>query len=332
MSKIRVAFIGCGGIAGKHSNRLKGNADVQIVAGCDVSAAIVTKFFERTLSGYTPAPKVFTDLKRMYKAAKPNAVVICTPHTLHYAQAIQALDNGCHVLMEKPMVTSAEHAYKIREKVEKTGKVFTIAYNTPCSPEFQYLRELIRTQALGKLELVTGYLSQDWLRFTVGSWRQNPKLSGGGQAYDSGAHLLNSLCWSVESRPGEVFAFVDNCGTPVDINSAFVIRFENGVMASIAVSGNCPGGSSHMSFFFSGGRIEIDPWGAGWIRIFKGADLVKYPPIAGKPLDPSDNFIDAIRGRDTPRTTPLNGIIHSELMDAVYESARTGKVSRPKHR
>jgi len=331
MAKIRVAFIGCGGIAAKHSTALKVNPDVQIVAGCDVDAKIVKAFFERTLAGYAPAPAVFTDLPRMYQETRPDAVVICTPHTLHFDQGMQALDAGCHVLMEKPMVTSAEHAYRIKARVDASGKVFTIAYNTPCSPEFLYLREQIRAKTFGKLEMVSGHLSQDWLRGTVGSWRQNPKLSGGGQAYDSGAHPLNSLCWSVEARPAEVFAFVDNCGSPVDINSTFVIRFENGVMASIAIGGNCPGASSSMVFLFDRGRVEIDPWGASYINVYAGANRVKYPPITGKQLEPADNFIDAILGRDAPRTTPLNGIVHSELMDAIYESARTGKVARPKH-
>ena len=48
--------------------------------------------------------------------------------------------------------------------------------------------------------------------------------------------------------------------------------------------------------------------------------------------NPDDNFIDAILGRAEPRTTPTNGIIQSELMDAIYESARTGQPARPKKR
>lgn len=332
MAAIRVAFLGCGGIAGKHVQGLKAKPEVEIVAGCDVKESIVQAFFERTLQGYAGKPGIFTDPAEMYAATKPNAVVICTPHTLHYEQAMQALDAGCHVLMEKPMVTSSEHAYVLKEKVDRAGKVFIVAFNTPCSPEFMYLRDLIRSQKLGKLEMVCGYLSQGWLKATLNSWRQDPKLSGGGQAYDSGAHLLNSLCWSVESRPAEVFAFVDNCGSPVDINSVFVIRFQSGTMASIGVNGNCPGGSATMSFFFDNGRVEIDPWGAGWIRIFEGHEQVKYPPITGTACQPADNFVDAILGRDAARSTPVNGIVHSELMDLIYESARTGQPARPKRK
>jgi len=331
MSKVRVAFLGCGGIAGKHMRTLKVHPDVKVVGGCDVSEEIVDGFYERTWDNGDARPPIFASAGEMYAKAKPDAVVICTPHTLHYEQGIEALEAGCHVLMEKPMVAAAEHAYAIKDKADQTGKVFVVGFNTSCSPNFYYLREQIRKGTFGRLELVTGFLSQDWLRLTAGKWRQVPALSGGWQAYDSGAHLLNSLCWSVESRVAEVFAFIDNCGAAVDINSVMNIKFTSGVLASITIGGNCPGGGAFMAFCFDGGRVEIDGWGGGWIRVYDGTGKqVKDPPITDGDLAPADNFIDAILGRDEPRTSPANGIVHSELMDAIYESARTGQVARPK--
>jgi predicted dehydrogenase len=233
------------------------------------------------------------------------------------------------------MVTSSDHAYQLADQVKKTGKVFVIGYNTPCSANFYYLREQIRAKSLGKLELVMGFINQDWKRLTIGAWRQVPELSGGGQAYDSGAHLLNSLCWSVESRVEQVFAFMDNCGTPVDVNSSINIRFETGVMASIVVSGNCPApDGTFLTFIFDNGRMDIDGWGGGWIRVYEGGKRIENPPItpemsAGRT---DHNFINAILGKAEPRTTPMNGIIQSELMDAIYESARTGLPAKPKQR
>ena len=333
MSKLRMAFLGCGGIAGKHARSLKGKDEIEIVGGSDVSEEQVGKFFKRNLDGYKPAPGVFTDAAKMYAATKPDAVVICSPHTLHYEQGMQALDAGLHVLMEKPMVTNAAHARALKKKVDDTGKVFVIGYNTPCSPNFKYLRDRIRDGTFGKLELVNGYLSQNWMRGTAGAWRQDPALSGGGQAYDSGAHLMNSLCWSVESDVEEVFAFVDNHGSAVDINSTTSVRFASGVMANITISGNSPGNGSHMVFVFDGGRVEIDGWGGSWIKVF-GDDgkLIEEPGIEGEAMAPADNFVDAIAGRDEARTSPANGIVQSELMDAIYESARTGKAARPEKR
>jgi len=333
MAKLKIAFLGCGGIAGKHSRALAANnSDTVIVAGCDLSKSIVDAWIDKTIPDYAPRPAAYADPARMYAEHRPDAVVISTPHTLHFEQGMAALEAGCHVLMEKPMVTSTDHAYRLKDKVDQTGKVFMVAYNTSCTPEFFYLREAIRNGMLGRLEMVQGYLSQGWLNGTLNTWRQDPKLSGGGQAYDSGAHLLNSLCWSVESPVEEVCAYVANCGAPVDINSVFIVRFRSGVLASMLVSGNCPSNGSHMVFIFDNGRVEIDGWGGSSIAVWQGRDKVKYPPITGKPLQPVDNFIDAILGRDEARTGPVNGIIHSELMDAIYASARTGQPARPESR
>ena len=251
MSKIRLGIIGCGGNSGGHARRMNENPDVQIVSTCDVNTDIANSYIDRNLPELDPRPAAFDDIPAMLAETTPDAVVISTPHTLHFEHSMHALNAGCHVLVEKPMVTAAQDAYTLAEKVKETGKVFTIGYNTPCSANFYYVRESIRNQTVGKLELVTGYITQNWLRATKGAWRQVPELSGGGQAYDSGAHLFNSLCWSVESNVAEVHSFIDNCGAAVDINSSTNIRFENGVFASIVVSGNCPSpGGTHMASNF----------------------------------------------------------------------------------
>ena len=332
MERVRVGLVGCGGWQVAHAQRLCKIAEAEIVALCDVSEEHTRSLVERGLGDPKPPPPFFEDAARMYEQVELDAVFIATPHTMHYEHCVAALEAGCHIFCEKPMVTRAEDAYALAEEVEKSGKILVVGYNTPCSPEFAYLRDVIRNETLGRLELVIGHLTQNWMRGTTGSWRQDPALSGGGQAYDSGAHLLNSLVWSVEADIAEVHALVDNHGTPVDINSTINIRFENGTFAAIAVSGNCPTNGAHMAFIFDRGKIEIDPWAGNWIDVYEGSVKVKYPPITGASQYPDDNFIDAVLGRAEPRTSPRNGIVQSELMDAIYESARTGQPAKPERR
>ncbi|MBP9913656.1 MAG: Gfo/Idh/MocA family oxidoreductase [Opitutaceae bacterium] len=329
--KIRLGILGTGGMAGAHIERLRSHPEVEIAALCDVSQDVLTRFKTRTkLDDYQPQPRLYTDAATLFRDGRLDAVIIITPHTLHFDHALLAIDAGLHVLMEKPMVTSAEQAHALAARLKTTDRVFIIGYNTPCTPEFAWLRNAIRNRTLGRLEMVSGYLSQNWLKATAGSWRQDPKLSGGGQAYDSGAHLLNSLCWSVESDIAEVFAFVDNHGTAVDINASINLRFTNGVLANLVVGGNCPADGASMHFLFDQGRVDIDGWSGAWINIWEGGTKVKYPTIPGPAQTPDDNFIVAIRGRAAPRTSVQNGIVQSELMDAIYESARAGRSIRPK--
>lgn len=330
---VRLAMLGVGNIMNKHARHAIERSDVQIVGLCDPVNENMDRLIERSLGSLASPPPKFDRPDAMYAQARPDAVVIASPHTLHYEQACQAIDAGCHILMEKPMVTDLKHAIDLEWRVKSAGKVFCIAYNTPCSVEFHKLRQIVRSGELGKLKVVNLYLSQPWYELTKGSWRQNPSLSGGGQMYDSGAHALNSLCWTVESDIAEVFAYLDRLDTQVDINGVAAIKFTNGVLASIAITGEGPSGS-HSSWIFERGKVDIDPWGAGWIDIQRqttggGSQKVKYPVMEGTDSRPLDNFVDAIIGRDEPRTSVRNGVIQSQLMDAVYRSMQTGQPARP---
>ena len=315
-----------------HVTRLRTSADAELVALCDVSMECMENMVARQLADADTKPELFTDAAKMYAMAKPDGVIIVTPHTLHFEHGTQALNAGCHVLMEKPMVTDSEQGRALAAQANKSGKVFVVGYNTPCSPAFYYLRELIRGKRLGKLETVTGWQTQDWRRLTVGTWRQDPSLSGGGQMYDSGAHFFNSLVWSIEQPVAEVAAFVDNVGTPVDINGVVSIKFANGVLAAITISGNSTPDGAGMYFVFENGRVEIDGWSGNWIKVFE-RDKGEVPvQLEGNYQSPLENFVDAILGRAEPRTKPENGLIQSELMDAIYESARSRSVVKVNHR
>lgn len=330
MAKVKMAILGCGGMSGAHARRYKDNPNVEIVGLCDVSEEVVNGYIERNLADYEPRPQVFTDAAKMYADTRADAVTIVTPHTMHAEHGQQAIEAGLHVFMEKPMVTDSNQAKELAAAVEKAGKILVVGYNTPCTPVFNYIRDTIRGGELGKLELVTGWQTQDWARGTVGTWRQKPELSGGGQMYDSGAHMFNSLVWTVEQPIETVFAFADNVGTPVDINGTVNIRFTNGILATMTIGGNCPASGSGMTFIFDGGKIECDGWGGSWIKVWKGNKEIE-PELKGETSTPNDNFIDAVLGKDTARTSPINGVIQSQLMDAIYESAASGNASHPKN-
>ena len=329
-SRLRIGLVGCGGIARRHAQSLVGSDAADLVAVCDVSTQIMDRFIAEHIAE-APRPTLFTDQDDLYAQSELDGVVIATPHSMHCQHASRALDAGCHVLVEKPMVTTVADAYTLRDRAAAAGKLLLIGYNTPCTPTFQRLRSIVRSERLGKLELVTGYLTQPWLTLTSKGrpWKRDPVLAGGGQAYDSGAHLLNSLIWTLESSPSEVYAMVDFMGMPVDINSALVARFESGVLATIVISGNCPASSSGMEFIFSGGRVSIDGWSGSWLRAYDADGEIDELSCTGEATPTALNFVAAILGQEEPATGPTDGVRQSELMDALYESARIGRPVAP---
>ena len=121
---------------------------------------------------------------------------------------------------------------------------------------------------------------------------------------------------------------IDNHGIEVDVNSSINVRFAKGVRAGIVIGGNCPTSASKMMLAFDKGHVEIDGWNGGWINVRTNEGEMKYPHIDFPAQTPDMNFIDAVLGRAEPLTSPINGVIQSELMDAIYESARTGQPVR----
>lgn len=324
---VRIGLLGCGSMAGIHAGRLKEmGEEVDVVALCDLDTGITDAFAEKHFTGTHHMPGQYDDAAKMYAEANLDCVFIVTPHTLHYAQACQALDANVHMLLEKPMVTNVKDAYALRERVLASDKKFIIGYNSPCTPVLNLVRKMIVDERFGKLQMVTGYLTQNWMRGTTGTWRQQPEISGGGQAYDSGAHLLCSLVWSVASSPETVSATLETFGCDVDVNSILNIRFANGVLASISINGNSAVMGADMSFIFDKARVRLDPWFGTRIQAKdKNGPIDLNAELGSETVTPTRHIVDIVQGKSEPTTTPDNGVHQSELMDAIYESAKLGR-------
>lgn len=307
-----------------HARHLLDNPDVEVVALCDIRRKQLTAYQKEFFAPIKAKPNAYTDYSRMLAKEKLDAVLLVTPHAAHYLQCRNGLEAGLHVLSEKPLVTDVEHARELVALARKRKRLLGIAFQAPVSPEYAYIRDVLGRGEIGKLEIIDAFVAQGWLSLTKGSWRQQPKQSGGGQLYDSGAHLFNGMLWLIDSPVERVFAMVDNCGTPVDINGTVSIRFTNGILASVAVAGNALGPcETGLHLYGSKGMIKTGIWGLELKHYDGNSQLIKYPFIPYEPLTPTRNFVDAIRGNDTLRCSPDMGIRLAELMDAIYESVRT---------
>lgn len=324
MRPTRCAIIGCGGYAGAHARRLASRSDVRITALCSRTEASIDKLVSRRLAEYSPSPARYTSTARMYEEQELDAVVICTPHSLHAAQAIEGLQAGCHVLIEKPMVTKLSDARRIEEQTEATPNlVVGVCFNPAYSPALARAREAVRDRRYGRLELVSAYLSQDWHRLTEGTWRHDPAVSGGGQTMDSGAHLLNSLLSLVPSPARQVYALLTERETGIDTNAAVTIRFEDGVVAGLAIGGSSPPDGSHTVLLFDGGRIEVEAWKGAWYRGIAADGSVDELTGQGE-ADPDGAFIEAIRDGRPLAAGLREGVAVAALTDAIYRSAAGG--------
>ena len=323
MDKIRVGFIGCGGNASGHIGRVLDIPEAEVVALCDVDQASLQRAKERN-SQAAELPE-FTHYQEMLEQVELDAVEISTPHTLHFEQIMAALDKGLHVLTEKPMVCTVDHARQVIAKAEETGKVLMISYQRHLQAQYRYVRNQIAAGELGDIQFISALQDQKWYQGTIGLWRQQMALSGGGQLNDSGSHLLDIALWMTGLEVAEVQAYMEYFDSEVDINSALSLRFRNGALGTIAVVGNSPTGGMWEDITIWGTKAVVYiRQGQIFYKTQHSNEVYEVSNLPGS-TTPDQNFIDAILGRDQVQVPPECGLRVIELTEAAWASAASGQ-------
>lgn len=315
MEKLRFGIIGAGGMAHSHVRRISAMEETEIVAICDVNEdGVQAMIAKHALQG----TRMYRDYQDMLAKERLDAVVIITPHTLHFTQGMDALHSGCHVLIEKPMATSARDAATLIETAEKLGKKLQVSYQRHFQPEFLYIKKAIEDGVIGRLTSVTASLHQDWKQLSEGTWRQDPALSGGGMLMDSGSHIVDVMLWTTGLTPEHVSAVIQTHGAPVELDTFASIKFREGAVGGLNIIGYAPGWHETYAFcgekggiFYENGRLTLRRHGQ---------------PDAAPELPPVDtnadrSFVDAILGR---REVAVPGEFAKrvvQLTEQIYQAA-----------
>jgi predicted dehydrogenase len=315
MSKVHIGFIGTGGIAGLHARQLLALPEVTIKAVADTSAKNRGDFIEKF--GLDDAGQ-FSDYQEMLEQADIDAVVICSPHTLHFQQAHDVLSRGLHVLIEKPMTCSSEEAELLIRAAKQSGKLMQVSYQRHFQPEFLYIRDAIASGEIGKLTSVTASLYQEWRQGTPGSWRADPALSGGGFLMDSGSHIIDVLLWTTGLTPVEVKPQLHMHGATVEIDTFTSIRFAEGAVAGLNLVGYAP--CWHETFVFCGedGGIFYDN---GKITLRRLGQESIVPELPKQATNQDKSFIDAILGRHEVLVPGEFALKVVKLSEMIYQAA-----------
>jgi len=330
--KVKIGLIGCGGIMDWHVRNYQAINQAEIAALTDTSKPQMSAMVGEhpQLQGLPQ----FTDYRKMIERVDLDAVVIATPHSFHFDQIVTCLGAGLHVLTEKPMVCSVAHAKQVIRKVEQTGNVMMISYQRHFSPAFRLAKDMIEKGRLGELTFIAALQAQDWLRGTKGAWRQDPKLSCGGQLNDSGSHLVDIILWVTGLTPDTVFAQINNRGAKVDILSALSLKFRGGAIGTMSVVGDAPGWWEDITFYGEEGGLYVRR--DQLLHSYRGkkqwsAELEELTAKSKYRSNFDKNFVDSILGKDKPQTPPICGLRVMQLTEAAWESGRTGAPVKVKH-
>ncbi len=265
-TQLRVAIIGCGGMARHHAATMLRHQDVvQIPVVCEPSPDTYRRFGELFVDVGLEAPPNEPDLAALLRdyAGALDAVFIITPHALHHAQAQQAMEAGLDVLLEKPMVMNAVEARNLIAERDRLAKLLVVAFPGSLAPSIRMAANWLRSGEMGKVQSIAGVAYQSWGPGTIGTWRQNPFISGGGFLFDTGAHLLNTVCDLAGEDFAEVSATLAQDEYPVEVRGAVQGRLKSGALVSLHAAGVCPPGviGSLIDVFAEKAMIRTGIWG-----------------------------------------------------------------------
>jgi predicted dehydrogenase len=326
-SSLRLGVIGTGHMAAHYARSWVSMPEVAFVAITDLNAASRRNFIDICRQAGRPEPREFEDFKSMLASCRGelDAIYVSTPHALHAEHGIAVIESGVDLLMEKPMVTTVEEAQRLISARDQSRSNVVIAFQGALSALVVNTRQRARSGEFGELVSVAGAIWENWSSRYAGHWKQRMDLSGGGFMFDTGAHMMNTVCLLADADCERVCAFMNNRQRSVDLVCAVAGRLTDGALMTLNAAGDGPPGcSSQITFFYTKAIVRIDAWGA-WREIaVAGAPVVREEvEIMDSPLK---SFL-AIRAGDAENLSTLEaGLRFARLWDAIKASgARDGQ-------
>jgi len=250
MAKARVALIGAGwwGVE-VYVPTMIAHPDIELVAVNRRNREALDKILA-THKG----PKGYTDYREMLAEEELDAVVITSPHTAHYEHANAALEAGCHVLIDKPMTTSAAHARALVRLAAEKGREIVIPYGWNYKDFATEASRLIAEGRIGEVRHVACHIATFTYDLFGGHGLADAKDhmfqpnkstwadpgNAGGYGWGQSSHSLGLMFRVVDLEPVEVFALDTKSDAGVDLTNVAVVTFANGARASVSSTALLP--------------------------------------------------------------------------------------------
>lgn len=223
MSVHRVGLIGCGWIAPFHLAGLaRLGSRVRIVWAADPDGerahAIASQAGAHALTDYRQG------------LGEIDCAFVLVPHHLHHAITIDCLKASCHVLLEKPMATSLEHADEMIALAEATGKILMVAYPHRYRKSMRIFKESLLNGRYGNLFMLDGYMDESLQKYTSG-WIAKRKTLGGGVFFSASPHMLDVMLW-IAGDVQTISMVGTRAGAQIEgeDTAASIIKFKSGVI------------------------------------------------------------------------------------------------------
>jgi len=349
----KTGIIGCGKVAHLHAQALQNLQESDFVAVWSRTAENAVKFADQ----YSVRP--YNDIHQMVKNEKLDLVIICNPHPYHRGSAVEAMESGAHVLVEKPLASSLEDCDAMIGSSRETGcKIGVISQRRWYAPVARVKKAIeegkIGLPVLGTINML-GW--RDEAYYQADAWRGNWDQEGGGVLVNQAPHQLDLLLWYM-GEIDELFGIWGNLNHPyieVDDTALAIIKFKNGALGNIVVSNSeKPGIYGKVQIHGKNGAsvgVQTD----GGAMFIAGISGIQEPPINDlwtvqgeelmleewiaqdssffESINPEvfymerqiEDYLSAISDNRDPLVTGKDGRRVVELFTAIYRSTRDNK-------
>lgn len=321
MDTIRIGIIGIGAIAREHIGILQsGFPEVEIAALADPDGSAAESAVQKLFKDADNVPVCYGNHLDMFENEVLSGVVICSPHKLHFGQIMDALENKCHVLVEKPMVTKTRHAQKIAQTVEAGEQIVSVVYPGYFSGGFEFARKIVSDAAIGEMRMITGVTAENWLNKVDEKWRMDPEFCGGGYLYESGDNIINAMLHITGKDVRKVHAFTNNLETKLDVLSSVSMVFEDGAIGTVSANGDSLTVRQELQIQGTKGALKMDISG-NEIRFWK-KNTEQELEIQRPTGNVHKNFIECMSNKANPVCGARQALKYTRIMDSIYTSAR----------
>ena len=289
MRKIRMGMIGGGQgafIGGVHRMAAALDGQIELVCGAFSSNAERSKASGREL--FLPEDRVYSNYEEMIMTEKSlpesermDFVAIVTPNHVHFPPSKMALENGFHVVCDKPLCFNMEEAYELQKLVKESGLIFALTHNYTGYPMVKQARDMIANGEIGEVRKIMVEYPQGWLTTFLeeseqkqASWRTDPSKSGiGGAMGDIGTHAENLAEYITGLKISEVCADVNIIvkGRLLDDDVNVLLHFDNGARGVLSCSQVAAGEENALNI-----RIYGEKAGLEWHQMEPNTLKVKW--------------------------------------------------------
>ncbi|CAH1220628.1 MULTISPECIES: Gfo/Idh/MocA family oxidoreductase [unclassified Paenibacillus] len=336
MSKIKVAVFGCGAIAQRrHIPEYAANENVELVAFAD---PIVERAEEmaKTYGG-----TAYSSYEELLAKENVDAVSVCTPNYLHAPMTIAAANAGKHVLVEKPMASTAEEAEQMIAAAKKNNVYLMVGHNQRLMPPHVKAKEILDSGKLGRvLNFRTSFGHpgpEAWSVDGAGSWffRQEEAIMGA--MGDLGVHKSDFIRYLLGDEVAEVAGFIstlDKKDTKVDDNATCIVRMKSGAIGTLVASWTqYRAGDNSTVLWCENGVMKIGTVDGdeviveltnGTVETYKvGAMATNEKQV---PSGVIDAFVESIVTQTPPSISGEEGLASLKVILAAFESEKTGQI------